>query len=66
MLQDLEKEFGDTYHFVEMKQEYAKDICKLYGIRKIPVLLLFKNKEVVSSMDGFPPRGSVKEMLLNV
>lgn len=54
------------YKVVKVDIDIAKDLAIQYGVRSIPTMILFKNKEKVGTILGYRTKEELKEEVKNL
>ena len=63
-LEELAEELQDKAKILKVDVDQAQDLALRYSVRSIPMLLIFKNGEVVDTIIGAAPKEDIKEKLL--
>jgi len=61
LFQELEKELGDTYKFVKLNVDEARDLSMQYGITSVPTFIFLKNGDVLAKETGYMSKDSLQE-----
>ncbi|MCL2168717.1 MAG: thioredoxin [Defluviitaleaceae bacterium] len=59
ILDELSGELGDSASIVKMDVDQCKSIAKAYGVRGVPILVFFKDGEVVDKIAGVAPKADI-------
>ncbi len=63
IVDELEKEMGDTYTFAKLNVDEARDLSIKYGVISVPTFLFFKNGEVKGKETGYMSKEVLKEKI---
>lgn len=63
ILEDLANELGDTVQIAKVNVDDNQDLAVKLNIRAIPTLLLYKNGEVVETMQGMSSKADLKSKI---
>ena len=63
VITELASEYASRVAFAKVNVDEAKETAKLYGIRAIPTLLIFRDGEVVDRIQGLLPKPKLIEKL---
>ena len=63
IVEELEKEMGDTYKFAKLNVDEARDISIKYGVISVPTFLFIKNGEVKGKETGYMSKETLKEKI---
>jgi len=63
MLYGLEEPYGDRVFFTLVNCDEPGELCRAYGVQKIPTILFFREGEVVDQLVGTPSRREVEHVL---
>jgi thioredoxin 1 len=64
-LRDLIPELGNHVRFVEVNIEHSPNAANTYGIRGLPMLILFKKGDAMASQNGNSPKPKVRQWIIN-
>lgn len=56
----LEKELKDTYKFVKLNVDEARDISIKYGVTSVPTLIFIHNNQVKGRVTGYMGKADLK------
>lgn len=62
-LEEIATELGDKVKIMKLNVDENKDSAAKYGVRSIPMMLIFKNGEVVEQMIGNLPKEDIQSKL---
>lgn len=60
MLEDLAFVYGNNFHFLEIDESGASNLCKRYGIKTIPTIMIIKNGEILHVIEGVPAKSRLE------
>ncbi len=63
IVEELERELGDTYKFAKLNVDEARDISIKYGVISVPTFLFIKNGEVKGKETGYMSKEVLKEKI---
>ncbi len=63
VLEELDKEMGDTVKVVKLDVDENQETAGKFGVMSIPTLILFKDGEVVDKVVGFQPKEALAELV---
>ena len=61
-IEDIEKLHNDVY-FIDVDADEADEIVSKYEIRGVPVILIFKNGELISKTMGVRTQADLEDIL---
>ncbi len=56
----LEKELKDTYKFVKLNVDEARDISIKYGVTSVPTFIFLQNNQVKGRVTGYMSKSDLK------
>jgi thioredoxin 1 len=56
----LEKELKDTYKFVKLNVDEARDISIKYGVTSVPTIIFIQNNQVKGKITGYMSKADLK------
>lgn len=56
----LEKELKDTYKFVKLNVDEARDLSIKYGVTSVPTFLFIQNNQVKGRVTGYMSKADLK------
>ena len=62
-LEELSKELGGKITIVKMNVDENPTVPKKYGVKGIPMLMIFKNGQVAATKIGAMPKQKIKEWI---
>jgi thioredoxin 1 len=62
-VEKLASEYEDKAEIVKINVDQAQELAVKFGVRSIPTLLFFKNKEIVDRLAGLQPENVLKQKL---
>jgi thioredoxin 1 len=62
-VEKLASEYEDKAEIVKINVDQAQELAVKFGVRSIPTLIFFKNKENVDRLAGLQPENVLKEKL---
>ena len=63
IVDELEKELGDTYKFAKLNVDEARDISIRYGVISVPTFLFMHHGEVKGKETGYMSKETLKEKI---
>jgi thioredoxin 1 len=63
IVDELEKEMGDTYKFAKLNVDEARDISIKYGVISVPTFLFMLHGEVKGKETGYMSKETLKEKI---
>lgn len=63
IVDELEKEMGDTYKFAKLNVDEARDLSIQYGVISVPTFLFMQNGEVKGKETGYMSKETLKEKI---
>lgn len=61
--EQLAKELGDTYNFVQLNVDEARELAIHYGITSVPTFIFIKNNEVLGKETGYMSKEDLKSKI---
>jgi thioredoxin 1 len=62
-LEKVAEQFGDELRVVKINTDENRKIAMKYGVRSIPLLILFKDGQVVGQLIGNQPTGAISKLV---
>ncbi|MDO4483627.1 MAG: thioredoxin [Clostridia bacterium] len=63
VLEELEEKYADRVTIAKVDVDENTALAQQYGVMSIPMVMLFKNGEVVAKSLGYQPRVAFEQML---
>lgn len=63
VLEDIEKEFGESFDIVKIDIDKCADLAREYDVMSVPTMMLFVGGEQKCRETGFMPKDRVLEMI---
>jgi len=63
IMEELEKELGDTYKFAKLNVDEARDLSIEYGVTSIPTFLFIKGGEILGRETGYKSKEDMQAKL---
>lgn len=60
ILEEVEKEIGDTYKFAKINVDEARELSIKYGVSSVPTFIFIKNNEVKGKETGYMGKEDLK------
>lgn len=64
-LEEISEEMGDKVKIAKVNVDENQDLAIQYGVRSIPMLLMFKNGEIADQMVGAAPKARLVDWIKN-
>ena len=64
ILKQVKDDLGEKVKIVKINIDKNLNISAKYGIRSIPTLMLFKNRNIIFNQAGVIPANQIKELIL--
>jgi thioredoxin 1 len=64
ILKDLKKELGESVTILKVDVDKNPKAAQKFGVRGVPLLILFKNGDIVWKESGVRPMAELKEIIL--
>ncbi|MBD3224519.1 MAG: thiol reductase thioredoxin [Caldithrix sp.] len=65
LLKELQEAYAGSITVAFVNADANPQLCSDFGIQKIPALLFFKNRQVVSLLQGTPSRSEIERIIQN-
>jgi thioredoxin 1 len=64
IMEELEKELGDTYKFTKLNVDEGRDISiKEYGVTSVPTFVFIKNGEIKGKETGYISKDKMRDKI---
>lgn len=63
-LRDLIPEFGNHVRFVEVDIEASPEVANQFGVRGLPMMILFHKGQVIANQNGNSPKPKVRKWII--
>ena len=60
VFEQLEKELGATYKFVELNVDESRDLAIKYGVTSVPTFIFIKDNQILGKERGYMPAADLK------
>ncbi len=53
IFEELQKELGDKYNFVQLNVDESRELAITYGVTSVPTFIFIKNNEIKGKVTGY-------------